>query len=59
MMNRKTFIFSVVVSLSFAWHTPMAQIEIPKTSGFGGYANLGLTHWNVANNMFILGMRLF
>jgi len=54
-MNRKAHIAAVTTLLALAWHPVAAQDDIPKTSGFSGFAIAGGAYFNVASNLLVGG----
>ena len=54
-MNKEARISIAASLLALAWHPVAAIDRIPETSGFSGYANGGVTYWNVASNILVGG----
>jgi hypothetical protein len=54
-VNRKAHIRAVTTLLALAWHPVVAQDDIPKTSGFSGFAIAGGAYFNVASNLLAGG----
>ena len=56
--NIKALLWGVTVLVGIACHSIVAQDDIPKTSGFSGFALLGPAYFNVENSLLVTGSPL-
>lgn len=54
-MNTGTLVYAAATVLALSWQPVAAVDRIPETSGFSGFANGGVTFWNVASNELVGG----